>query len=164
MPDKKHKLDIFQVLNKLSTKDRAYYKSLSEDEQKALAPLVVMRWLSGTRDARQILFLNELVNPFVFSMANHKELLVNLMTVSSSGRSQKYFWNKAKSKKSSGASNTVNVICDYFGYSTSEAADVLPLLSDEDVIQFAEELGVQPDTIKAIKKELKDRERASVPM
>lgn len=162
MSDKKHKLDIFQVLTKLSVKDRKYFKALTEEEQKALAPLVVMRWLSGTRDARQIFFLNELVNPFVFSMSNHKELLVDLMMTSTSGRSQKYFWNKAKTRKSSGASKTVEVIRDYFGYSTTQAADALPLLSTEDVLQFAEELGRQPDDIKNIKKELKDRERTSV--
>jgi hypothetical protein len=162
MSDKKHKLDIFQVLNKLSTKDREYYRSLTEDEQKALAPLVVMRWLSGTRDARQILFLNELVNPFVFNMNTHKELLVDLMTVSTSGRSQRYAWNKAKSKKSAGASKAVEVISEYFKYSSTHAAEALPLLSTEDIIQFAEKLGKQPDDIKTIKKELKNRERTSV--
>lgn len=155
MSTKKHKLDIFQVLNKLSVKDREFYSSLSEEEQKALAPLVVMRWLSGTRDARQIFFLNELVNPFVFSMANHKELLVDMMLISTSGRSQRYFWNKANSKKSSNAPKSVEVICDYFGYSTTEAVEVLPLFSAEDVLQLAEELGKQLDDIKTIKKELK---------
>lgn len=161
MSDKKHKLDIFQVLNKLSTKDRAYYNSLSEDEKKALAPLVVMRWLTGTKDARQVFFLNELVNPFVFSMANHKELLMDLMLASTSGRSSRYYWNKAKTKKSK-ASKSVDVVREFFGYNTTEASEALPLLSNEDVIQFAEQLGRQPDEIKAIKKELKDRERASV--
>lgn len=161
---KKHKLNIFQVLSKLSTKDRKYYHSLSEDEQKALAPLVVMRWLSGTRDPRQILFLNELVNPFVFSLASHKELLVDLMMVSSSGHTQRYVWNKATSKKTSGAPKSVEVIRDYFGYNLVDASEALPLLSDEDVLQFAEELGRQLDTIKAIKKELKNRERTPISM
>lgn len=162
MSDKKHKLDIFRVLSKISTKDREFYQSLTEEEQKAVMPLVIMRWMTGTKDARQIFFLNELVNPFVFSMAKHKELLIHLMSISSSGRSQRYHWNKANTKKSTGATKSVSVVCDYYGYSTREAIDALPLLSDEDVLQFAEELGRQPDDIKAIKKELKTRERTSV--
>lgn len=153
----KHKLDIFKVLGRISNKDREFYRNLSEEEQKALAPLVVMRWLSGTRSAQQIYFLNELVNPFVFSMAKHKELLVDLMTVCGLGRSQKYFWNKARSKRTSTTPTTVGVIRDFFGYSSIEAMEALPLLDDETILEYAEQLGRQPDDIKLIKKELKAR-------
>lgn len=158
---KKHKLDIFRVLGRISNKDTEFYKSLTEEEQKALAPLVVMRWLSGTRSAQQIYFLNELVNPFVFSMAKHKELLVDLMTVCAPGRTQRYYWNKAKGKRTSSTPTVVDVIRDYYGYSTTEAMEALPLLTDEDVLWYADELGRQPDEVKLIKKELKSRrERA----
>jgi hypothetical protein len=154
---KKHKLDIFGVLGKISKKNSAFYDKLTDDEQKALAPLVVMRWLSGIRDERQVFFLNELVNPLVFPLTKHKKLLVQLMTICTSGYSGRYVWNKTKPKTTSKAPKCVSVIKQYFGYNTRHANDALPLLSDEDILLYAEELGRQPDDIRAIKRELKGR-------
>lgn len=156
----KRKLDIFDTLKKISVKDREFYPALSDEERKDVVPLVTMRWLSGTRDARQIYFLNELVNPFVFNMTKHKGLLVSLMMTCTSGSSKKYYWNKAKSKGGSKTPAIASVVKEYFTYSSSEAEDVLMVLSDDDILLYAEQLGRQPDEIKAIKKELKGRERA----
>lgn len=154
---KKHKLDLFTLLNQISTKKRDYYERLSEEEQKAFMPLVVMRWLSGTRDARQVIFLNEIVNPSVFSLHKHKKFLYYLMTVCTTGNGQRYFWNKTLSKRSSTTPTIVNTIREFFGYNTREAADALRLLSDDDILGYAEHLGKQPDEIRKIKKELKGR-------
>lgn len=156
MAQTKHKLDIFKVLGKISTKDKDYYPSLLEEEKKALAPLVVMRWMTGTDSAQQIYFLNELVNPFVFNMANHKELLVDLMTICAPGHNKRYKWMKAG--KRAGNTPKLNLLIgEYFGYSTSHAADALPLLSDDQILDYATELGKQPPEIKEYKKELKKR-------
>lgn len=161
MTSKQYKLDIFKVLAKLSKKDRVFFSSLSEEEEKTLAPLVLMRWLTGTRNAQQIFFLNELVNPFVFTLAKHKELLIDLMMVCTSGSSQRYYWNKTKGKRTSSMPLTIAVVREYFTYSSIEAGEALPLLDDDAVINCAEQLGRQPDELKQIKKELKNRERAS---
>ena len=154
---KNHKLNIFSVLSKISTKNKTFYGELSDDERKALHPLVVMRWLSGTSSERQIVFLNEFVNQYVFNLANHKELLVDLMEVCTSGNSPRYKWMKAKSKKTTSTPNVTNVIRDYYGYNTIDAVEVLPLLSDDKIISFAEILGRQPDVLRLIKKELRAR-------
>jgi hypothetical protein len=154
---KKYKLNIFDVLGKLSVGNAAFYDKLTDEEEKALQPLVVMRWLTGADDARQIYFLNELVNPLVFPLTNHKKLLVQLMSICTSGRSKRYKWTKVKPKKSSKSNNCVNVVRDYFGYSTRHAIDALPLLDDDAILQYADELGRQQDEIRAIKKELKAR-------
>ncbi len=158
MMAKKHKLDIFTVLEQISTKNLNYYDALSEEEQKAFMPLVVMRWLSGTRNARQVYFLNELVNPSVFSLHKHKKFLYYLMTLCTTGSGQRYFWNKTLSKRSSAAPTVNATIREFFGYNSREAADALPLLSNDDVLSYAEQLGKQPDDIRKIKKELKGRE------
>lgn len=154
---KKYKLNIFDVLGKLSKKNSAFYDNLSEDEAKALQPLVVMRWLSGTDDARQVYFLNELVNPFVFPLTKHKKLLVQLMSICTGGRFTKYEWLKTKSKKGSSTPASLAVVKEYFGYNSRHANDALPLLSDDDILEYAEHLGRQPDVIRTIKKELKAR-------
>lgn len=157
MAQAKHKLDIFRVLDNTSKKKRDFYADLTPEEQKAYVPLVTMRWLTGTKDARQIYFLNELVNPFVFNFTNHKQLLYHLMTLCTSGRSQRYYWNKALSKKTTKTPTVVGVIRDYFKYSTIQAIEALPLLDDEDILDYAEQLGRQKEDVAKIKKELKLR-------
>jgi len=153
----KYKLDIFNVLGKLSENNSTFYDSLSEEEQKALHPLVVMRWLSGTSSARQVFFLNELVNPLIFEFTDHKKLLVQLMSLCTNGQFTRYKWKKTVSKKESSMTISVGVIKEYFKYTTTQAKEALPMLSADDVVDYAEQLGRQPDEIKTIKKELKNR-------
>lgn len=157
MTEKKYQLDIFKILNKLSQKDRKFFSELSEDDMKSLQPLVLMRWLSGTTDARQIYFLNELVNPMVFSIGKHKQLLLDLLMISAPGKQRMYKWNKAKGKNTSNTPKSLALIRQYYGYSTNHAIDTLRILSNADILQIAEDLGKQPDEIKDITKELKGR-------
>jgi hypothetical protein len=152
----KRKLDLFQLLNGLSRKDFNSYKSLTDEEKKEVLPLIVMRWMSGTTDARQVMFLNELVNPHVFSIHKHKDLLVQLLTICGSGRSQRYTWSKAKTKKSN-TPVAIDVIREYFGYNTSDATDAFHILTSSDIMDYAIQLGKQPDEITKLKKELKDK-------
>lgn len=157
MTNTKHKIDIFQVLANLSKKNTEYYDRLEEEQKKAVQPLIVMRWLSGTKSARQIYFLNELVNPFIFSLYNHKGLLCRLMTICTSGKTQRYFWNKALSKRTSKSPEVVKVIKEYFGYNSVDAIEALPLLTNEQILKYADDLGRQKDEVSKIKRELKTR-------
>lgn len=152
-----HKLDVFQVLGQIDKKQHLFYSKLSEEEQKAFHPLVVMRWMSGVNQARQIIFLNELVNPFVFSLASHKDLLFKLMTICASGKQFKYQWNKAASKKTGKFALSTQVVKTYFKYTPSQAREALSLLSNEDIISMAEQLGAQKEEISKIKLEVKHR-------
>ena len=157
MNKKQFKLDIFNVLKQISTKNVNFYETLTEEEQKAFQPLVVMRWLTGTNDVRQIYFLNELVNPLTFPLSNHKQLLYYLMTICGSGQNQRYQWKKQKTKKNVKLPNTIGVIKQYFRYNSKEANEALPLLTNENILDYADQLGKQSDEIKLIKKELKTR-------
>jgi transcriptional regulatory protein LevR len=157
MKETKYKLNIFDVLSKISKKNSDFYDDLSIDEQKSVQPLVLLRWLTGIKSARQIMFLNEFVNPRVFSLTKHKKLLIQLMTICTSGTATKYTWKKAISKKGSKSPKSIAVIQDIFKYNSRHATDALPLLSTEDILQFAEQLGRQPPEIRDIKKELKNR-------
>lgn len=127
------------------------------DEQKALHPLVLMRWMSGTTDARQIFFLNEAVNPYVFPLAKHPELLIDLMTICAPGQFKKYKWHKSLNKRASSTPIAVSIVRTYFEYSQREAQEALPLLSNDDVLDYAEQLGYQKEEITKLKKELKSR-------
>ena len=75
-----HKLDIFRILNNINKKID-FYDTLTTEEQKSIQPLVLMKWLSGTSSMRQIAFLNEIVNPYIFTLSNHKKLLIWMLTI-----------------------------------------------------------------------------------
>lgn len=147
-----YKLDIFDLLNRLnSTKSSDIYAELSEEERKGFAPLVAMRWMTGTSDERQIMMLNEFVNPYIFPLGKHPHLLMQCLQASSSKVNRRYAWYPVKSSKKS--TLTVQVIGEYFGISTREAEKyIVPPASE--LIQMAEELGWEKDILKKLEKEL----------
>jgi len=153
----KYKLDIFQMLNSIDRKNDQVFSSLTEEEQKAFQPLVAMRWLSGIKSERQIVFLNEFVNPYIFSLYTHKNLLFKLMTVCTSGTINRYRWNKMNSKKRGNKPLSVTVIKEYFNYTNIQAIEALSFLSADDILQYATELGWQKDEISKLKQELKPK-------
>jgi hypothetical protein len=155
MAYKEYKLDMFQVLPQIDKKNAHFIDGLTEDEIKGFVPYTTMRWLSGTNSAYQIMFINELVNPFMFSLGTHKGLLYKLMTVCGSGKTQRYKWNSVTSKKATNTPYLVSMVKDYYGYNTMNAIDALKILSKADLLNIAEHLGRQKDEIVKINNELK---------
>lgn len=155
MAAKKQVLNIFSVIGSLNKKQYGFFALLSAEEQKALQPLVLQRWLSGTSDPAQVILLNEFVNPYVFPLHKHKELLVKLLSITGSGGRAK--WLKAKGKATPSSPLTTNIIKSMYGYSTRDAIQASLLLTNDDVLELAAELGKQPDEIRALKAELKKR-------
>ncbi len=156
---KQYKLDLFKLLNNVTQKNSKYYDSLPEEEVKEVAPVVMMRWLTGSNNPYQIYMLNELVNPFVFPLQKHKKLLVYLMTLCSGGAATRHKYIKAKGKNVTNTPKVVGVIKEYFDYSTKDSIEVLSLISNDDVISFAGELGRQKPEMTIIRKELRTRKK-----
>jgi hypothetical protein len=153
-----HRLDIFRVLKQADLKNAEFYGKLTDDERKAFQPFLATRWLSGTYSARQIYFLNEIVNQLVFSLAGHKQLLWYLLTICTSGKPQRYIWNKLPSKATISRPASTKVLADYYGYSTQRAAQALLCLTGNDVLTMAETLGLQTEELAKIRKEYKDEQ------
>ena len=72
-------------------------------------------------------------------------------------RPQRYKWIKTLSKKATSTPIAVRVIRETYGYNTVHAIEALPLLTNDDVLMHAEDLGFQLDEIKKLKAELKKR-------
>ena len=146
------KLDIFRVLAAAGRKNTDFYSTLTPEEQKAMQPILVTRWMSGTQRADQIVYLNEIINPFVFSLSSHKQLLWHLMTIASVAGNQKCNWIKSPAKTTKKAISA-SVVSQYYKYSTSRAIDALALLTVEDILEMGVDLGCQTDELAKIKKE-----------
>jgi hypothetical protein len=150
-----YKLDIFDLLGKInSAKSGDIYSKLSDDEKKGFAPLIVMRWLSGTSDERQIILLNEFVNKYVFTLGKHPHLLMQLMQVASSKTSKRYQWIGVKSNKKNNHSR--KVVQEYFEMSAREVNLMNPFPGEVEIVQMADELGWQKEELAALKKEFKE--------
>jgi hypothetical protein len=152
------KLDIFRVLGAADKKQADFYAKLTPEERKEFQPFLVTRWLSGTSSPVQVQLLNEFVNPYAFSLTNHKQLLWQLLTICTTGKSQRYVWNKLPSKRETGRPNALKAVREYFGYSTKEALDAMEILTRSQIIDFAEQLGWQPDDVAKIRREIKASE------
>lgn len=148
-------LDIFHVLSQLDKKSVEYYDTLTDGERKSIQPFVLIRWLSGTSDAAQVMMLNEVANPYLFSLQQHKKLMWELLSVCTSGKTRRYQWNKMTNGSKSKRPISTEVVARYYHYSMTEAKDAVELLGIKGVLDLAEELGMQPDEIKKIQKEFK---------
>lgn len=152
--DKKFKFDLFKFMNNIDRGNYWAFDELSEEEIKEFTPHIVMRWMCGTDDQRQIMFMNSFVNTFAFSIGKHKELMSKLLTVSSSKQPRRYKWMKTKTtgkKKLPG----LDVVKEYCECSSKEAEDSLPCLNKDQIVEMAEALGYQQDELKKLKKGLK---------
>lgn len=151
---KKFALDIFDFLAKLNSTKSGIYDGLSEEERKAFSPLVVMRWLSGTSDTRQIMMLNTFANTSVFQLGAHKKLLAGVLQACTSkvpGRRYKWMSIRGGSKKKDLANN---VISQYYGMSSNEIRKLNPRPTSSEIMSMAEDLGFQKDELTQLKKEL----------
>lgn len=147
------KLDIFGLLGKIDKSSSGdIYANLTDDEKKGFAPLVVMRWMSGTSDERQIMMLNSFANPLIFNLGKHPHLLMRVLQACSSKSFKRYQWLGVKGNKKN--SESLKVVGDYFGMSQREVKLLNPFPLDSEVLQMAEELGYDKDAIKKLEKEL----------
>ena len=151
-PAKAHKLDIFDVLKQIDLKKFDLWDSLSEEEQKSVSPIVLLRWLAGTDDIAQLYILNSIANPMIFSVgAKHKGLIMQLFAAAASGKVKRHKWMPLKNDKKTQSKRSISLISDYHKISTREAADVVHLFSHDDLITMATALGWQKDEIKELK-------------
>lgn len=153
---KKFAIDIFSILDKLNQGDLHLWEKLSDEERKGFSAYIITRWMSGTSDPMQIIFVNELVNSQLFQLGpNHTELVCKLLACCGNRKRQRFSWIADSKGGKKGSSLALEVIKEFYDYSTREAKEVVGLLSNDDIYELADDLGWQPDELKKLKKELK---------
>jgi hypothetical protein len=150
---KERSLDIFMLLGEIDRKNFDIWDSLSEDQKKEFSALVTMRWMAGTTDQRQIIFLNEVVNLAVFNLPDHRELLLKLLAVCSSGEKKRYTWINYKVGGTKKNKKAVELIAEHYQMSLRDAEDTVRLFSPDEIMQLGEDMGLQKDELKLLKKE-----------
>ena len=148
-----YKLEIFDVLKEIDKKNVGFYDGLSDEHKKQFVPLLTMRWLSsGTKLQTQL--QNSILNPMVFKPHRHPGLLYKLMVATSDGKSKRYTWIKKKSKDKS-APTAIAAISTYYQCSKKDALRYKKQLSEDDILEMADELGYDKEQVKKLKTELK---------
>lgn len=156
MSAKQFKLDIFKLLQRLTAGERGIWETLSEEERRGFAPLVVQRWLSGTRDERQLMALNQFANPRLFALRQHPQLLLLLLQACTMKQQQgrRYSWPGVKHRAKRELRG--RVLAAAYGWSSRELQQCTVWPSDEEVERLASELGWQQDELAKLRKEAKD--------
>lgn len=147
------RFDLFPALETISSRKLDWYEKLGSEAKKGVAPFVLARWLAGTSDGAQIVRINTVVNPYLFSMGSEKGLLSALLAAACTGRSRRYYWLKAPGKGDQRL--RVEVIKEHFGCSSREAQSYSTLDGD-DIIAMAEDLGWDKEQLTKLKAEVKD--------
>lgn len=140
-----NKISIFDYLNILSTGDIEKFNSLSHDEKKSFANVVIMRWLTGCKCEDQIIRINEYCNTIMFKLHKHDDMIRKLMMLSCDGTSKKYNWI---SRPKNTVSLKERVVMEYFTVSVETAKEYLKIISLDGLHQMATELSYDDKDIK----------------
>ena len=159
-PKRSYKLDIMTVLEAADRGIKDFYNNLTEEEQKAFAPRVLIRWLSTVSDKSNhkeyaILATNDLVNLGMWSLSKHPELIWLLMTVAGTGKKQYHQWIPM-SKGASSTPKLDQLITQVWPHTNSQEQQMLKKLrSNEQWRELARDSGWDDKQIKDLVNELK---------
>jgi len=146
--------NLFEFLNALDSHKRGAFNELSEHTKKDAQPFILQRWLYGNASDLQIIKLNEFSNKYVFSLQNEKALLCELLSICGSGSPRKNKWIPFTKNKN--IKNILDVIKSTYNCSTREAEQYIQVLNEDDIIELAENLGVDKSVLQKLKKEFGD--------
>lgn len=144
--------NLFDFFSKVDKGDFEAISKLSDTEKKSMAPIVLMRWLSGTSSKKQIQYINHILNPVVFGLYKHPDLLFKLMVSCSDGAQKRYKWIK-KEGKIKKRPLALDVIIRHCDCGMREAQIYIDSLSKDDILEMALQLGDDKASIDKLKKE-----------
>jgi hypothetical protein len=150
------KVDIFKAFDRLSALDLNFWDSLTDGQRKQISPYVFTLWMKSTPSDAQILYLNEFINPHLFtSLKNNEDIAFMLLALSTRGHKHRYSWKAAHSAKKgkSKKEGVKNVLKEYFQESERNIQYYLDRLTLDEFLEICDALGIQDDEKKKLKKE-----------
>jgi hypothetical protein len=150
------KLDIGNEMLQFDKKNRDFYDSLTEEEQRKFNPYLMIRWgamVEGSRDLQEyyLLSANDKLNKnyFDISSTNHKKLLWLLATTVSPGMGkQRHNWLSA-SKKDSSNNKTEKFLRELYPTAKNDEIQLMARLNDKkELKQLARDHGYTDEQIK----------------
>ncbi len=159
---KEYKLDMFELLSALDRRDLKFYSNLTDEQKKAFAGIVAMRWMSVVSDRDQDLceyyigMVNDAANKHFWNseMQKHPELQYLSLAVAGIGNTQRHQWIKGPAKKNK--NKTMQLLSEFYPTANEEELQMVFELNElEDILEIARMLGYPEKQIKELKKELK---------
>lgn len=150
------KLDIASEMAAIDEKDRKFYESLSEDEQKKFTTYLMIRWaatVDGNADMQEYYLhsTNQKLNKNYFAVSDtlHRQLnWLAVTTISPGMGKRRHTWIGAP-KKTGGTSKIAKFISKYFPDMKYEDMKLLEELNTKaHWKKYAEDLGLTKDQIK----------------
>jgi hypothetical protein len=139
------KLDIKRELQAVNGKNYDFYDSLSDEEKKAFAPYILMRYISNpqNRDAQEwcIERINEYVNKDHWTLSkNHKPLLWKLYAAAGLGMNLNYQYLAAGKKEK--ANKIEKLLAELYPTMKMDEIKLLAsMMSDQDKEELFDKMG-----------------------
>ena len=149
------KLNIANEMQAFDSKDRNFYKDLTDEERKKFSTYLMIRWgssVSGSAELQQyyLLSCNENLNKHFFEISRHPELQWLLATTVSPGMgSFRHDWIKQKKREGSNSKAVKFLRQIYPTYSEDELELLAKINDTADLKQLAREHGWDEKQIKS---------------
>jgi hypothetical protein len=149
------KLNIANEMRAFDTKDRMFYRALTEEERKKFSTFLMIRWgssVQGSADlqAYYLLACNENLNKNFFDLSRHPELQwLSATTVSPGMGTFRHDWIKQK-KRESNNSKAIKFLRQIYPEYKEDELELLAQINDTaDLKQLAREHGWDDKRIKS---------------
>jgi len=149
------KLNIANEMRAFDSKDRMFYRDLTEEERKKFSNFLMIRWgssVQGSAELQQyyLLSCNENLNKHFFELSRHPELQWLLATTVSPGMgSFRHDWIKQKKREGSN-SKAVKFLRQIYPARSEDELELLAKINDtSDLKQLAREHGWDDKRIKS---------------
>jgi hypothetical protein len=148
------KLTIQSEMAALDSKDRNFYRDLTDEERKKFSNFLMLRWgssVSGSSELQHfyIVSLNERLNKHFFAINKHPELQWLCATTVSPGMGNfRHNWIAPK-KKEGGNSKVEKFLANLYPHMKSDELKLLASITDiKELKTLAKEMGMTQEQIK----------------
>lgn len=151
------KLTIKEEMRAIDQRDRAWWNSLTEEEQKKLGIFVLMRYTSAVQtknsdiEYHYLALTNELVNKHYNIMRHHPELQFKLLQCVGLGSTQFHPWIPPSKQRKGKAGKLLKWLQELYPvYNDDELELLVSTNNEQDFKDLAEEMGMDKKDIKEL--------------